>query len=305
MAIVLLGSEKDPQILHMQKALIHANQEPIVINTEYFGTQWTISYDPDYHDGLLHFSNVLVNNKPYIPMSAISAAYWHQYIPPQSSSPDCVHNQWLEQEVASTLLCWFLFSETRWVNNIDAIRAHQCKPAQLHAANKLGAKVPYTFVGNASEVGYQFYCNMNKTIYKPVKGGKTAQLLDQNNMQYSEIKSLLNERPVTFQKYIEGTNIRSYVIGSDVISVQIDSINVDFRTDNTLHPFLTLVPKHIQQLAISLCRGLGMHWCAIDWRRTTKGEYYFLEANPSPFFLFVENKTGADITGRLVKLLTT
>lgn len=304
MSIVLLGSEKDPQILHMHAALIKANQNPLILNTQHFGNQWQISYDPDYNDGLLHFSNQRVNNKPYVPMSSITAAYWHQYIPPKSVSSPPEHTQWLEQEIASTLLCWFLFSKTKWINNIDAIRAHQCKPAQLRAANQLGANVPYTFVGNAAEVAYQFLCNMKETIYKPVKGGKSTQFIAKGLNTRHQLQSLLKERPVTLQKYIEGTNIRSYVIGSDVISVQIDSNHLDFRDDNALHPMLTPLPQAIQQLAIVLCDGLGMHWCAIDWRRTTNGQYYFLEANPCPFFLFVERETGADITGRLVALLT-
>lgn len=304
MPIVLLGNETDPQILHMQSALIEAKQQPLIINTQYFGSQWQISYDPDYNDGLLHFSNNRMNYEPYIPMSSITSAYWHQYIPPTSAMPESLHTQWLEQEISSTLLCWFLFSETKWVNNINAIRAHQCKPAQLRTASQLGAKVPYTFVGNASDVAYQFFCNMKETIYKPVKGGKSTQLITKDHNTHRQLQSLLKERPVTLQKYIAGTNIRSYVIDSEVISVQIDSNHLDFRDDNALNPILMCLPKHIQELAKLLCTGLGMQWCAIDWRRTTSGQYYFLEANPCPFFLFVERKTGADITGRLVKLLT-
>jgi glutathione synthase/RimK-type ligase-like ATP-grasp enzyme len=90
-----------------------------------------------------------------------------------------------------------------------------------------------------------------------------------------------------------------------VVSVQIDSHNLDFREDINARPLLTPLPKPMQDLSRKICTGLGMHWCAIDWRKNTKGEYYFLEANPCPFFLFVENETGVDITGRLVKLLTT
>ena len=37
---------------------------------------------------------------------------------------------------------------------------------------------------------------------------------------------------------------------------------------------------------------------------SAKGTYFFLEANPSPFFMKVEKDTGLDITGRLVSLLT-
>lgn len=303
MHIALLGSEDDPQILHLQKRLMSLEHQVLVVNTRYFGTQWQLSYDPDFNDGLLHFLSCSPYGKIRIPLSTIRSVYWHQYFPPETRWS--VQQSWIDQEISSTLLCWFLFSETKWVNGIDAIRAHQCKPAQLSQASKLGAKVPYTFVGNAPDIAYQFCHNMQNTVQKPVKGGKTAFALPITPSLQSDIKALLEERPVTLQNFISGTNVRSYVLGDDVISVQIDTVEVDFRTDQHARPILTLLPKPIQQLAKKLCSGLDMYWCAIDWRRTTKGEYYFLEANPCPFFLFVENEINVDITGRLVKLLTT
>ena len=115
---------------------------------------------------------------------------------------------------------------------------------------------------------------------------------------------MLSERPVTFQKYIGGVNVRSYVLGQDVLSVQIDSDELDYRNDDKASVSITIVPNEVQQLAIAICQALGMHWCAIDWRKSAKGKYFFLEANPSPYFLKVEQDTGLDITGRLVELLS-
>ena len=305
MQIALIGSESDPQILHVAETLIADKNDPCIINTNYFGEHWQLSYDPDFNDGLLHFNQPTRNGLFRIPLSDITSAYWHQYIPPSVKPSDSVSSQWLDQEYASTLLCWFLFSETKWVNGIDAIRAHHCKPIQLRMAKKLGAKVPYTYIGNASDVALQFCANIGEVVYKPVKGGETAKFVQQGYDTRGLVQALLKERPVTFQAFIEGTNIRSYVLGDEVVSVQIDSHNLDFREDINARPLLTPLPKPMQDLSRKICTGLGMHWCAIDWRKNTKGEYYFLEANPCPFFLFVANETGVDITGRLVKLLTT
>ena len=106
-----------------------------------------------------------------------------------------------------------------------------------------------------------------------------------------------------FQKYIAGVNVRSYVLGNDVLSVQIDSSELDYRNDDNASVSVILVPSDVKQLAIKICKALGMHWCAIDWRKSAKGKYFFLEANPSPYFLKVENDTGLDITEKLVALL--
>ncbi|MDO6567975.1 hypothetical protein Q4561_12960 [Alteromonas sp. 1_MG-2023] len=305
MQIALVGSETDPQISHIAAVLHASNHEPHIINTSYFGERWQLSYDPDFNDGLLHFNQPTSNGLYHVPLSDIKSAYWHQYIPPTVNASDTASTQWLDQEYASTLLCWFLYNGTKWVNGIEAIRAHHCKPIQLRMAKRLGANVPYTYVGNAADIALQFCANMQELVYKPVKGGETAKLFRKGQSSIDLAYNLLKERPVTFQAYIEGTNIRTFVIGKEVVSVQIDSHNVDFREDEDARPVLVSLPKAMQKLSRKICTGLGMHWCAIDWRKNTKGEYYFLEANPCPFFLFVESETGVDITGRLVKLLTT
>ena len=312
MHIALLGNEKDPQIQHVASAITQSGHQHFIINTSQFGISWKLSYDPDFNDGCIHFNHEVCEINQSMPQritfSSTYSAYWHEYIagePITSSNQEAAYEQsWIEQEKSSAMLCWFSFNDIKWVNPIDAIRSHQCKPAQLRAAAKLGAKVPYTFTGNAADVATQFCNNMENVVYKPVRGGKTAQFVNKTPELKPLLTTLLHQRPVTFQKYIGGTNIRSYVLGSDVLSVEIPSTELDFRNDKNATPVITLVPKETQRLAVSICKALGMYWCAIDWRKSAKGTYFFLEANPSPFFMKVEKDTGLDITGRLVSLLT-
>lgn len=311
MHVALLGNEQDPQIQHIATALEQTSTPYYFANTQHFGTDWTISYDPDFDDGLIHFKKPALCNQPRVTFSNTKAAYWHEYLPgalkrastdePATSMEDF---GWAEQERASTLLCWFSYSDIKWVNSIDAVRSHQCKPYQSRIAGKLGAHIPYSFVGNAPEVASQFCNNMREVVYKPVRGGRTAQFVNKQPNMRPLLNTLLNERPVTFQKYIAGANVRSYVLGNDVLSIQIDSDELDYRNDDNASVAVTIIPKAVQQLAVEICKALGMHWCAIDWRKSLKGNYFFLEANPSPFFLKVEKDTGLDITGRLVALLT-
>ncbi len=331
MHVALLGSEQDPQIKHIAMALSQSATPFYYANTEQFGTEWTISYDPDFDDGLIHFNSPSLCDQPRVTFSNTQAAYWHEYLPgtlkrthatpdtkstaaqstdterADTSSKSTTFERefgWIEQERASTLLCWFSYTDIKWVNAIDAVRSHQCKPYQSRIAGKLGAHIPYTFVGNAPEVASQFCNNMREVIYKPVRGGRTAQFVNKQPNMRPLLNTLLNERPVTFQKYIGGVNVRSYVLGQEVLSVQIDSDELDYRNDDKASVSITIVPNEVQQLAIAICQALGMHWCAIDWRKSAKGKYFFLEANPSPYFLKVEQDTGLDITGRLVELLS-
>ncbi|AXT38949.1 hypothetical protein D1814_09775 [Alteromonas sp. BL110] len=329
MHVALLGNEQDPQIQHIAKALCQTATPFYFANTQHFGSAWAISYDPDFDDGLIHFSSPSLCDQPRVTFSNTKAAYWHEYLPglplkaPSENTsndsyadPQALRNKrddtasrllestgWVEQERASTLLCWFSYTNIKWVNSIDAVRSHQCKPYQSRVAGKLGAHIPYTFIGNAPEVASQFCSNMRDVIYKPVRGGRTAQFVNKQPNMRPLLNTLLSERPVTFQKYIAGENVRSYVLGDDVLSVQIDSSELDYRNDDNASVSVTIIPNEVQRLAIKICKALGMHWCAIDWRKSAKGKYFFLEANPSPYFLKVENDTGLNITDKLVALL--
>lgn len=304
MYIALMGSESDAQIIHLASAIKNAGHAPVITNTHHFGTHWHICYDPDYHDGFLTFAEHYGIPKNRIALSSIDAAYWHQYLPPmKTGNDDPSFEGWREQELASSLMPWFTYESIQWVNNIEAVRAHQSKPIQLKQACALGAKIPFTYVGNSTEMAYQFCDNIPEVIYKPVKGGRTAKFVKKSFNLRKDVHALLQNYPVTFQAYIDGTNVRSYVLGNEVISVQIDTDALDFRDDTSASPVLTIVPPHIKTLAVKLCSSLGMKWCAIDWRREHTGEYYFLEANPCPYFLYVEQLTGVDITGRLLNLM--
>ncbi len=56
-------------------------------------------------------------------------------------------------------------------------------------------------------------------------------------------------------------------------------------------------------MAKKICSELMLNWTAIDWRRNSRGEYFFLEANPSPMFIGFSMKTGMAVYKMLAKAL--
>ncbi len=295
--IVLLGQESDPQIRHMAGAVKDAGLQPWIVDTALFGTTWWLSYDPCYHDGMLHTHGTTLT------FSTIKATYWHQYRSPVSSHSGHAADSLVARDKASTLQSFFLFDSILWINDIHAIRAHQCKPAQLNLAQRIGASIPDSYIGNENRIARAFSRNYPSVIFKPVRGGATARLLTDNERAPDAMVRLLEDTPGTLQEYIPGTNVRSYVFVDDVVSVEIDSDNADYRDDPLAQVICTPTPAAIARLAVSICQQFGMKWCAIDWRRRTNGEYVFLEANPCPCFLAIETQTGIDLTGRLLNLL--
>ncbi|MEW9798837.1 ATP-grasp domain-containing protein [Alteromonas sp. CYL-A6] len=292
MLIVILGEHNDPQVRHMHSAIAASGATPVIADTADFGHAWRLSMNPATGDGEIVF------NDKTVCLSDIHSVYWHRYRTPRPAS---VHSNTSlhAPNTASALHSWFLLPDTRWINPLGALQYHQCKPVQLMHAYRLGATIPSTWTGNAPAQANVFCQSSGALIIKPVKGGTTAK-----RTSAAAVKRHLSEAPVTLQVFVPGTNIRTYVFGSEAVHIQLDSDDVDYRTDQHVTPVTTRVPPRINALSVQICEAFGMYWCAIDWRLTPAGEYVFLEANPCPYFLYVENTTGLDLTGRLLKLLT-
>ena len=293
MIIALLGEATDPQIRHLHHHLLIAGHTPWVADTSRFGEDWSLAFDTHSFEGYF------VINDRHIQLSEIKAAYWHRYIQPKRHDTACKSTL---TDFSSALNCWFHYPGTRWVNGLEAVRYHQCKPAQLHHAVRLGAQVPRTWVGNHATSASHFCTLVHSPVIKPVHGGEVASRLTPNSD--ATLATRLARSPATLQHYVPGTNVRSYVVGDTLFHLELATTHVDFRTDDELLPVATTVPSTIESLAVALCRAFSMHWCAIDWRVTPDKQYYFLEANPCPYFLYAEQVTGLNITAALIDVLT-
>ncbi len=100
------------------------------------------------------------------------------------------------------------------------------------------------------------------------------------------------------------TNIRTYAIGDRVYSAEIKTGKSIFAMTAKLK--LSLWKHHQKSFSqsIAIARALDLEWTAIDWRKLAMVATIFLEANPSPMFIYFENQTGYPITRELMRLLT-
>jgi len=121
---------------------------------------------------------------------------------------------------------------------------------------------------------------------------------------------LVRYAPVIFQEYIEGVDLRITVIGEKVFAAEIDarktSYPVDMRMvigETSIRP--VELPPGILKSLLELQRRLGLDYGAIDMRRTPAGEYFFFEVNPAGQWLFVEQKTGLEISQAVTDFLST
>ncbi|MBU3023483.1 RimK family alpha-L-glutamate ligase [Aestuariibacter sp. A3R04] len=290
MLTLCLGDGNDPQIRHLIMMLNDMHHDALVLNTSAQPPLLSVSHWP----GTLALSLVLDDIR--LDLEQIGAFYWQRFFPPPSVDSASLKNQ------ISALSGFFHYAPHRWYNTLDAIRFHQAKPVQLQEVQQLGVTIPNTLISNCPRDITPFFQEVKKVAVKPVFGGCHTQLVTSlNELPCFNEKNTL---PLTYQHYIEGDDVRTFVIDEDAFSGIIYSEVADYRTDTTAIAERIPTPEIIKQQSMAICQQLGMKWCAIDWRRTQNGEFVFLEANPCPQFLKFEHDTQHPISEALCTALT-
>ena len=200
---------------------------------------------------------------------------------------------------------WTFFSSlnANWYNSREAYEFHKEKSRQLALVKKMDVRIPETLITNNCDAAKAFIKQNKEAIFKPVCGGALTEMVSEVHLMDGQLASAFKYAPVTLQRYVDGTNIRTYVIEDQVFSAEIRSDKKDFRADSDAELIPIDTPNDIHACALKVCKVLALRWTAIDWRRSAAGEYFFLEANPSPMFLHFENITGYPVSRSLVECL--
>ena len=109
--------------------------------------------------------------------------------------------------------------------------------------------------------------------------------------------------PMIFQEQsAEWSRLRIYVVGDSVFPISTPRSLGDAFTGDT--ESVADIPAEVQAQCRLLLRRLGLVLAAIDLALTHEGHYLFLDLNPVPTWLLLEERTGVPITAALVDLLT-
>lgn len=296
---IVVGSEQDAHAQHMISALKDAGREALLFDVSAFPADAEVSYCPHDDFGVLSLTEQKVS------FNEIHSVFWSQITPVGLNNELPATQQMIALNDAQAVIKSLLLDHhIKWVNPWHAFQYHKVKPRQLRHAMDLGARIPATLTSNDASEILQF-CSLHKEcIFKPVYGGALTERVSPAHLQPAHLDRALSLSPVTIQEYVAGTNIRTYVLGNKVFSAELHSQQIDFRSDDNCHITLIDTPASLAQLSTTICQAFGMLWTAIDWRRNPQGQYYFLEANPSPMFIHFERQTGVPITRYLVEMLT-
>jgi glutathione synthase/RimK-type ligase-like ATP-grasp enzyme len=299
MHILILGNASDAHAVHLNTALTQAGAVVDYFDTGLFPTHLCLSWDPQTSNGSLR----LPAAHP-LALRDIHSVFWRT-LRNVGTVPlaDAQQQRLASNDAMSTLHTLIKACPARWINSWQAYQFHREKPLQLRAIHHLGVQIPPTLVTNDPADVRRFAQSHARVIFKPVYGGAHTRVLTPTHLAPPRLELALQLAPITLQAYIPGTNIRSYVLGDAVYAAEIRSASLDFRDDSQAAVLPVVLPADVQEQCRGIARTLFLTWTAIDWRLTPRGDYVFLEANPSPMFLHFERRTGFPITQELVHLL--
>ncbi len=199
-----------------------------------------------------------------------------------------------------------------WINHPmrDEEAAH--KVYQLKVAQQAGLRIPETRITNDVDDARTFIKRRGsgQTVYKAFSGTEQA-WRETRILKPEELNLIADVRfaPVIFQEYIPaGVDLRITAIGERLFPTAIHTsgteYEVDFRMAMASAKFEEVkLPSEVAESLHTMMQRLGLIYGAIDMRRTPDGEYVFLEINPAGQWLFVEERTGQQITNALADLM--
>ncbi|MEM7101106.1 MAG: hypothetical protein AAF541_22790 [Pseudomonadota bacterium] len=174
-------------------------------------------------------------------------------------------------------------------------------------------KIPATLVASNAEDAGAFYDELKskefRVIYKQVRdvdgiGHYTREFLDADIERLEQV----SKSPVIFQQKIEGgCDVRVVVIGREVFAMsQTPDENVtvpDIRLHHEAKNRSISIPEEVKGPLLRLQRALDIECCAYDFMVDSEDTWFFIEANPSGQWLFVEEQTGQPLSECFAHLL--
>lgn len=299
MAVVLLGSAADPQIVRVRQELDLLGAPHLRIDTGRFPEEAPLSLSPE--------GAVYEGESVPVPRAVYVRGLAAHPLRPSLSQVFEAHPRRviaaIEEKRAlleSLLLAWQA-QGARLVNPPEANAQHSRKPYQLHLLLAAALPVPQWITTNDGAALLDWMRRCPRAVYKPLAGGATVRMVEQQDLSPERLEQLA-AAPVLFQQFIEGLSLRVYVVGEEVVAAgEIHSTHLDYRRGEDAVVAASLTQEE-SSIAIFAARATGMPFAGVDLIRAGDATRV-LEVNPSPMFAVFEEKTGLNVAGPLARML--
>jgi glutathione synthase/RimK-type ligase-like ATP-grasp enzyme len=228
-----------------------------------------------------------------------------QIVPQDIDQPE--HIRLINADSHATVLGLFLNEFAGiWINDVTATRAAENKLVQLQAAAIAGLAVPRTLVSN-DPAAIRAFCRAldGEVIVKAVRGTSGFHLFTrQVTEEHLASDDCLRLSPAIYQEKIKGqTHLRLHCFGEDFLVAHIHSAGLDWR-ENIDVPFVAFeIDAQLKRQVRGCLDRLGLRMGIVDLKLTEAGTPVWLEVNPQGQYLFTEQLTGLDLTGRMAAFL--
>ncbi len=303
MLILLWGLPNDPILATLARHLADLGAPTILLDQRVAPTSDIILEVDDAIGGTITVGDVRIN------LGDVTAVYPRPYDTrrlPSVARAGAGSEVWARaMAFDQALLSWLELSSALVVNRPSAMAANGSKPLQLMQIHRAGFRTPPTLVTTDTEAVMMFRTQYGELIYKSVSGvrSKVARLRSEHDVRLSDVSWC----PTQFQRYIAGREYRVHVVADAVFASEVVSDADDYRyaeqEQGGVNILPATLPQHVTDRCCRMAKAMGLLVTGLDLRYGLDGQWYCLEANPSPAFTFYEQSTKQPIAAAVARLL--
>jgi len=309
--IVIISHLEDEHATHVYQRLKARNINAVLFDSAAFPQQISLSiaHQNNVESDLLVEADNHIND-----LREARVVWWRRPMPINLHDEliDAESREFAHGECHSALNGLWSCLDAHWINDPQKDEAASRKAWQLKVASQLGLRIPRTLITNDPERAKAFVANEGDkgTIYKAFLATESAwretRLIKENEV---ELLDAVRFAPVIFQEHIKADiDLRITMIGDRLFASEIDSGLSDYKVDGRMNLGRAQIKAHelpinLQNQLHDYMSKLGLIYGAIDLRLTPEGEYVFLEVNTAGQWLFMEQRTGQQITDAFIDYL--
>ncbi|WP_166035458.1 ATP-grasp domain-containing protein [Halorussus pelagicus] len=193
------------------------------------------------------------------------------------------------------------------VPSLSKQRWQDRKPWQLHRFARADLPIPDTVFTNDPEEVRAFFESHDRVVYKPVTRGGMPRVMTEDDLTDAAL-SRLSTAPVQFQEFVEGVDLRVYVLDGEVVgAARYESDQFSFKLDKQDGEEVDARPAEVSEVVedtVTRAADLAeLRFTAADVRRRPDGSYHLIEVNEAPRFALPDVKADQNVAGALAAYL--